>query len=296
MYYALIMIAVTMFSIQFYCNKEYQKICGSGFFPSMVLTFGGSIAGLIALLVINKFNVGVTPFTLFMAFFNSINGILCTLCSQKALAHINLSLFSIFSQLGGMAIPFITGIIFFDEDLTSGKFICLITIVIAMFLSLDMKGKKGSGFAVLYYLGIFTFNGMAGFLSKIFTSAPFEKADAASYSILHIAITVILSGIIIFCMVLKDGKKTSSPVKEFRLTPPAVLWMSGGTVLNKVANFLLLIALANLPASVQYPMVTGGIMIVSTLLCYLTPNKPSLKEIFAVILSFAGIMCLVILA
>ncbi len=297
MYYALVIIAVTMFSIQYYCNKEYQKLCGSGFFSSMVLTFGGSLAGLIALLLINKFRVGFTFFTLFMAVFNALNGILCTLCSQKALGHINLSLFSVFSQLGGMAIPFVTGVLFFDEDMTKGKAICLLAIIIAMSMTLNKDSKKGSKFAVYYYLGIFIFNGLAGFFSKIFTSAPYPKTDAASYSIIHIALTVIISviisGIILLYMIIKDRTKINSAVKKFRLTLPVTLWMSGGTVLNKVANLLLLIALVHLPASVQYPMVTGGIMIISTLLCYLTPNKPSPKEIGAVALSFAGIMALV---
>ena len=70
--------------------------------------------------------------------------------------------------------------------------------------------------------------------------------------------------------------------------------MAGNGVLNRVANYLLLLSLAFLPASVQYPMITGGVMIVSTLLSYFTPNKPKLKEWLSVALSFAGIMIMVL--
>ena len=66
-------------------------------------------------------------------------------------------------------------------------------------------------------------------------------------------------------------------------------------ILNKVANYMLLIALAHVPASTQYPMVTGGVMIVSTILGFFTAKKPSKKEIISVALSFAGIMALVII-
>ena len=66
-------------------------------------------------------------------------------------------------------------------------------------------------------------------------------------------------------------------------------------ILNKVANYMLLIALAHVPASTQYPMVTGGVMIVSTILGFFTAKKPSKKEIISVALSFAGIMALVLI-
>jgi multidrug transporter EmrE-like cation transporter len=71
--------------------------------------------------------------------------------------------------------------------------------------------------------------------------------------------------------------------------------MLGYGVLNKIGNFLLLIALAHLPASVQYPMVTGGVMICSTVICFFTHQKPGKREIASLVLSFVGILALVLL-
>jgi len=56
----------------------------------------------------------------------------------------------------------------------------------------------------------------------------------------------------------------------------------------------LLVALLNLDSSVQYPFITGGVMIVSTIISVFTPKKPTKKEIIAVILAFIGILLLVI--
>jgi drug/metabolite transporter (DMT)-like permease len=50
-----------------------------------------------------------------------------------------------------------------------------------------------------------------------------------------------------------------------------------------------------LPASAQYPFVTGGTMIVSTVISLFTDKKPSKKEIIAVALSFIGIVLLIAL-
>ena len=66
-------------------------------------------------------------------------------------------------------------------------------------------------------------------------------------------------------------------------------------ITNRVANFLLVIALAHVDASVQYPMVTGGVMIVSTLICFFGKNKPSKKEMLSVILAFVGMLALFVI-
>ena len=60
--------------------------------------------------------------------------------------------------------------------------------------------------------------------------------------------------------------------------------------MKRLLSFLLILALAHVDASVQYPMVTGGVMIVSTLVCFFGPNKPSKKEVLSVIIAFIGMV------
>ena len=64
---------------------------------------------------------------------------------------------------------------------------------------------------------------------------------------------------------------------------------------NRIANYVLLIALMHVEASVQYPMVTGGVMIVSTVISYFGKNKPNKKEILSVALAFFGMLALFII-
>ena len=68
---------------------------------------------------------------------------------------------------------------------------------------------------------------------------------------------------------------------------------AGSGALNKVANFILLIALMHVDASVQYPMVTGGTMIVSTIYCLIGGVKPKRKEVWSVIVAFFGMLMLI---
>ena len=66
-YYGLITLAVIMFGTQFFFNDKFQKEYGSSVHSTFLFNFCTSITGLICLLIINKFSLGFTPFTLVMA-------------------------------------------------------------------------------------------------------------------------------------------------------------------------------------------------------------------------------------
>ena len=277
--YALITLATAMFSAMFFFNQTFQRSYGSGLRASLLFSAGSGIFGLIVLLIINGFSFEYTHFALIMALLNALNSLGFAFCSLKALGKINLSLFSLFSMLGGMALPFVSGILFHGEKLTLGKGICFAFITLALLLTIKKdNGKKGT----LYYIGVFVLNGMSGVLSKIFKDAPFEKTSDAGYSILCAVVSVTLSLILLF--IFRPEKK--------KISPMTLISMAGNGILGRVGNWILLITLTALPASAQFPFVTGGTMILSTLLCYFTPEKPKIREIAAVVVSFAGLLVL----
>ena len=279
-YYGLITVSVILFGITFFFNDRYQKESGSGMGATFIFSLVNSLAGLFCLLVTSGFRLDFTPFTLVMAVLTAMNAIGYTFCSLKAFEHINLSLYSIFAMLGGMLLPFVVGIVFYDESLTVGKGIALILIAAALAFTVK-RGEKKNG--TVYYVGVFVLNGMSGVLAKIFQSAPYEKTDAASYSIWSALVCAVISAFVLLA-IRKSVKKPSAK---------AIALSSGFGAINKIANYMLLIALAVLPASVQYPFVTGGTMIVSTAIAVISRQKPSWKELVSVGLSFVGVLILV---
>ena len=128
MYYLLVMIAVVIFGGCFSLSDSYRKVRGSGIVSSMESAFVGSTAGIIILLAVSGFHFEATPFTLLLAFIAALCGIVFTWCSFKALDRVNLSVYSVFSMLGGMALPFLQGILIYGESLTLGKSICVLLI------------------------------------------------------------------------------------------------------------------------------------------------------------------------
>ena len=286
MYYGLILLSVVMFGGCFALQDVYRKMRGSGLRISMESACIGSLAGLAVLLALNGCRWEFTPFTLIMASIAAINSIAFTFFTFKALDVINLSLFSLFSMLGGMVLPFLQGIFFFGEQITVAKVLCVIFICAALALTVT-RGRKGKGY--LYYVGVFVLNGMSGVLSKLFNELDFEKTSAAGYSVWIALCTVVISGAA--WAILSRKQRTDAP--RLTLRAGAVSAVSGSV--NKVANFLLVIALAHVDASVQYPMVTGGVMIVSTLICFFGERKPSRRELISVGLAFVGMLLLFVI-
>ena len=282
LYYGLVSIAVVMFGFQFFFNDKFEKNSPEGLRPILKFTLGGNIAGLAVLFIINKCRFEFTLFSLIVALAGALDGIACTFCSIKALGKINLSLYSLFTMLGGMVLPFAAGIAFFDEKLTLGTAVCFVLCAVSLIFTVE-KGNKNSG--AIYYIGVFIFNGLSGVISTIYQRMDYPKISETGYSVLKAA------AVIAICAVMLLFNKE----KKQKFNRAALISTGGNGILNCVANLLLLFSLAKLPASAQYPMVTGGVMIVSTIIAFFTPNKPKKREIIAVALSFIGILALVVL-
>ena len=176
MYYGLILLAVAMFGGTFAMQDVNRKLRGNNLRISLETSLIGSFAGLIVLLIINGVQLEFTVFTFLIALLSAVNSIAFTFCSFKALSSINLSLFSVFSMLGGMVLPFLQGILFFNEEITVAKIACLVLIALALVLTISPEQKRGG---TLYYIGIFVLNGLSGVLAKLFASSSFEKTSAA---------------------------------------------------------------------------------------------------------------------
>lgn len=290
MYYGLILLSVAMFGTCFALNDVYRKQRGSGLWVSMEAAFVGSAASIVFLALFSGFQLAFTPFTLVMALLAALNGIAFTFFTFRALDAVNLSVFSVFSMLGGMVLPSLLGIFFYEEKFTLAKALCFLFICIA--LALTVKRGEGKG-GLFYCIGIFVLNGLSGVISKLFNELPFPRADAASYSMWSALWTVALSGALWLILFFKQKNQKEEGAFRYTLSNFAVA--AGNGSLNKVANFLLVLALLHVDASVQYPMVTGGVMVVSTLLCYFGERKPRGRELLSVAFAFLGTLLLFVI-
>ncbi len=69
--------------------------------------------------------------------------------------------------------------------------------------------------------------------------------------------------------------------------------VTGYGVFNGVGNLFLLIALGSLPASVQYPLVTGGVMVFSAIISTIRREKLTTRDYIATAIAFLASVVIV---
>ena len=66
------------------------------------------------------------------------------------------------------------------------------------------------------------------------------------------------------------------------------MFAGGYGIFNGVGNWFLLLSLIHLPASVQYPLVTGGVMVFSTIISAIRKEKLTKSDYIAAGISFVA--------
>lgn len=267
--YIFVIIADLLFALQFLFNQQFRKRNGDGIDQTFTFSMYTNGISFLILLIINGFTLKINLISFIIALIYSVVILGYAYSGLKSFATANLSVYSIFAMLGGMILPFAYGVIFNNEGFSVSKAVCVVLIGVATALSFE-KGKKNSK-NIKYYFAVFLLNGLVGVLSAIHQSKNGEAVDSGSFME-----TVNLCTFVI-CLayhLIKNRKIPLLPIKE-------VGNLACYAACSGIGNLLCLIALINIPASVQYPIITGGVMVFSTLISIIRKEKPSAKTIIA---------------
>ena len=121
-------------------------------------------------------------------------------------------------------------------------------------------------------------------MSKIHQTGA-QAVSGNSYTFMQKTIVLLISlAFLIYFLVKKRSVKLEYPIKSNIL-------IVGSSILNTIGNLILLFALLFVDASIQYPLVTGGVMVISVLFDFITGKKPTLRSIVSVVISCVS-MCL----
>lgn len=266
-YYIIIMLAAICFTAQFSFTKSYEKAVKPTLATTLIMVTVTNLVGAFLFWVVGGFAIKISVVSLFWAVIFAAVMIPYFIIGVKVLSLGSLAIYSMFMMLGGMIVPFFYGVLFLKESLTFGRIIG--TLLLSLFIVLQAvwpksdkeqtttKGKKSVFFGLC--LLIFFLNGMTGVITKAHAVDP-RAVDEISFTVLACAVTAVLS----FIFLLFNGKKTCSALKEtLQPYPFFVMILLGGAAYT--GNFLHLKAAAFVPASVQFPLVSGGVIVLSAL-------------------------------
>ncbi len=252
--YLLLILAAFLFAVQFLFNQQYRRLKGEGLEATMTFSLYTSAISFVILFALGRFQLHITWFSLLIAVLYAAVCLLSSYAGLKAFGTANLSVYSIFMMLGGMLLPFAYGILFANEALSFAKALSILLICAAVGCSFE-KGAEGKN-AYRFYAAIFILNGLVGVLSKIHLSVAALAVD--SYSFMATIQLALLAMCLLYSLITRQG----IPKPSGKL----YLCLSGYAVCNGIGNLFCQIALTSLPASVQYPIITGGVMVFSTLI------------------------------
>ncbi len=279
-----LILSAFLFSSSFLCNKLFQKDNGSSLKSSFEYLFLGAVVICISMLAIGGESFKFTRFSFLIAVIYSINSFALTYFGIKAFRYANLSVYSMFMMLGSIVIPSTVGIAFYNEAVTLARIICFIFIFISLYLSIN-KGKSDKR-AIVFYILVFTLNGMAGVLSKIHQSFPEMNVSTNNFLFMTGVIKLVVSGTVLGYMYI--AKKEKQPSKK------ACTYALGGGLLNAVGNYFNLYALISIPVTIHSVVTTGLVLVGSALigLCIkekLTP-KATISILFALLATVFSVL------
>ena len=200
MYIALVVFATMIFAVQFTANAEYSREEGGALHKGMLLSMLSGVSScLLLVFTVDKWNV--TGFSLLFAFLSAVVYVVIMWCSVKVLDKGELAVYTLFSQIGGMLIPSLAGILLYAESVTWQRTVCIILVIVATLIGKPVKEKKPGGRhagAMVWYISVFVFNGVWGTLAKLHQSAPELAVSSSMFSLLtRVLITVISAAVLL---------------------------------------------------------------------------------------------------
>lgn len=288
MYYLLLLAAALLLAFDFAVNKLYQKIAGTKISAGLLFNSLWGLFTAIIFLAVNGFKCSFTVFSLIMAFLTAVIIMSYNIIGFRILKNGSMALYTLFLMTGGMTVPYIWGLLFLDETFSWLRTIGLLLIIIAIVLPnidkqrLDVKN-------LIMCAAVFILNGFSSVVGKIHqTEMVYETVSAMDFVVLAGIMRFLIAGIayIFVRLTKKEQKSVEFTGKKILLCGMLIV---GSAVVGGMSQVFNLISASHLPATVLYPFLTGGSIILSAIAgITFFKERPSKSVIFGIGLCFVG--------
>ena len=303
--YLYILIADVLLGAIFVLNKKYQQHAGSGLKAGIISNLILGIFAVVISFVSLGFRVEFTLFSLVVATLSTASGVAYTVIGLKILSGGKVSVYAMFLMTGGMLIPFLFGVIFLKEGINALKIIGLLLIIFSIAVT-NFDKQKPSKKQLAMSVAVFFLNGFIGVCSKIHqTAVDFDTVSTEGYVLLGNIAKVTLSLAILATIAIsakykgKNSEKTVAteggeeklPLAK-RLVPYGLLSIIA--LFDFVSYYCQLEGSVTIPASVLFPLLSGGsIVLTAAVGMLILREKPTKSAVAGMVICLAG-MCMFI--
>lgn len=278
-FYILIFLAALGTAMNFAVTKVYQINQGNSLQSGVIFNSLVGLAGSLIYFAVCGFKIDITVFSVVLALLFTLFHGIYTIIGFKIMSLGSMAVYTIFLMLGGMILPYLYGLFFLDEEITVLKVMALLLMSLAIIL--QNNGKKERGKAIFYILCICVFflNGLVSIVSKVHQTYPqFETVSDNGFVLLKNVMRFLL----FFGMIPFVGKKGE---KVFSIKPKMYIVIVSSALISSISYYLQLVCASSLPATVQFPVISGGTIVFTALLgmiCF--KEKISKRQAFCLLL------------
>lgn len=302
-YYIMIFVSVVLLALQFSTNKTYQLKYGDSAEASLRFTclsgFLTSALFLVLTIAMGE-EIRITGYSVLSA---SLIALLCciyTFIGFKILSFGSMSVFMMFLMLGGMMLPFLFGIAFLNEPVSVFRIIGVVLLAVSMIFPVISRDQRGGLIFALLCLLVFVLNGSVSILSKLHQiNETYETCGTNMFVCINNLMNGVFSGIGYLFIRIGNKSKNESTAPEKQAAEksassilaklPLPIIIAANSVFSGVSYMLQLVGATNVPASMLYPLITGGSVVLSALAGYVFfHEKPNRNTAIGLLLSFAA--------
>lgn len=266
--YALLILAILIFTVQTYSfkefNRRYMKNLASYFlfnaiyFCIVVLIF----------LVVNRDVEPISPITFILALVFGVLFILTILLYMKAMEYGPLSYSTLIFSLG-LLVPVLYGALFWQERISIPQIFGLLLLLLTLLIGSrpvsridDPKSRINLRWVIMVILALVG-NGVLMTTSKS-QQMLMPGREIEEFLILSFGTSAALSLILFLIRHFRHGEKVSHLRKW-----PFLILVVIASVTTAAGNLIALYLSGRMPAIIQYPSVSGGMVLLSTIMAVL---------------------------
>ena len=303
-YYFLLMLSAVIFAVQFIVTKVFQQKNGTGVIASIILSLVGYLTITIFFFVKGSISngqvhFGFSWFTFLIGIAIAVLSFLQIFTSVQVLKIGDMSLYSVFLEIGNILFPSLTGMIIYKESVSVIKIIAIVIMIVAVvFSGIGVKTGKISLKAFILYILCMILNGLLGTFFTIHQNHPELSASPilkdGIYSVdndmlmMWLGITTVLVSTVLLVAFIIIKRKEGKSIKE-TFNVKSLLWLLLIPVFyglcNGIGNYFIAISTepSALGSSIAFPIVDGGVIALSTLVgVFLYKEKLSLNKIISI--------------
>lgn len=261
--YVMIISSAFLLAVCFILQKLFQTRTVDTTESGVEFSIMSSVCSIIILVITSGFSISFTTYSVINVLLRSICVLIHTVLGFKIMKDGNVALHMMFLMSGGMLVPAVFGWIFFNEEPMPLHVVGLAVILISIILN-NVGSGRPSVKVILMCATVFIVNGLVSTLAKMHQiETVYETVSTADYTLLS-SVASLVMGLVLRAVLYFKNREERIKSNCFRLFPIFIVAVSG--IVSTLSSLLQLESAKNLPASMLFPLQSGGTIAFSGLL------------------------------